>query len=141
MCAANAKFVQESAGAIHLAGFLDDLIPLSEASHAEVVEYVVEIPTRYAECFAVLGDGRRVAFRRRRRFIGWTGYQRCRSLLFSSDGLQVVIDIDQEATDGPIGDVCIQAAEAIARPRNSCERPRVRKFIGIDGNQVFLSVV
>ena len=38
---------------------LDSLIPLRNASHADVVEYRVEIPMRYAECYAILTDGRR----------------------------------------------------------------------------------
>ncbi len=39
---------------------LDEVIPLDGASHTDVVNYSVEIPLRYAECFALLCDGRKV---------------------------------------------------------------------------------
>mgnify|MGYP001824429162 FL=1 len=51
---------------------LDDAIPLQGASHADVCEYVVEIPMRYAECFALLNDGRKVGLKNPRQFVGWS---------------------------------------------------------------------
>ena len=54
--------------------FLDRAIPLSGASHADVVSYSVAIPMRYAECFGVLADGRKVRFADKRNFVGWSGY-------------------------------------------------------------------
>ena len=47
---------------------LDSLVPLRGASHGDVVEYRVEIPLRYAECYAVLPDGRQVKFADPRKF-------------------------------------------------------------------------
>jgi len=140
MCAANAHTVQESTAVIHLAGFLDDLIPLRNASHADVIGYSVEIPMRYAECFASLRDGRIVGFRHKRRFVGWTGYRKCRSLLFSSDGLHVMLDIDKESIVGPIGDVLIQSIDGLSRQDESHEGGLLRKFVGIDGSQVILHI-
>jgi hypothetical protein len=64
---------------------LDELIPLRRGSHADVVEYRVEIPMRYAECHAILADGSRVAFRNPRRF--GRGRQQRRDLR-ASDGSQ-----------------------------------------------------
>lgn len=136
MCAANAEAVYESPAAIQLAGFLDDLIPLRDASHADVIGYSVEIPMRYAECFAWLRDGRRVGFRHKRRFVGWTGYEACRSLLFNSEGLHLVIDVDDDSAAAPIGDVLIQPTESQSPPNQTGKGGRIRKFVGIDGSQV-----
>ena len=38
---------------------LDRLIPLDSASHAEVTGLCINIPTRYAECFATTADAYR----------------------------------------------------------------------------------
>ena len=80
--------------------FLDRTIPLNGVSHADVAEYVVEIPMRYAECFAVTQDGRKVRFLDRRQFVGWSGHDPRRSLLFVNNGLHVEIDTDP---DHPVG--------------------------------------
>ena len=44
-------------------GFLDRMLPLNGASHAEAVDYAIVIPMRYAECVAILADGRQVRLR------------------------------------------------------------------------------
>ncbi len=62
------------------ARILDDLIPLRGASHADVVEYRVEIPMRYAECHALLTDGRKVRLVDSRKFLGWSSHDSRRSL-------------------------------------------------------------
>ena len=80
--------------------FLDRTIPLNGASHADVAEYVVEIPMRYAECFAVTPDGNKVSFRDRRQFVGWSGHDPRCSLLFVNNGLHIEIDTDP---DHPVG--------------------------------------
>ena len=74
--------------------FLDRALPLRDASHADVVRYDVNIPMRYAECVAVLRDGRRVGLRNKRLFCGWTGYADRKSLLFRHQGLHIRIDVD-----------------------------------------------
>lgn len=74
--------------------FLDRAIPLSGASHADVVSYCVEIPMRYAECFAVLADGSKVSLVDRRKFVGWSGYDSPQSLLFCNNGLHIEVRTD-----------------------------------------------
>lgn len=95
--------------------FLDRTIPIHGASHADVVEYVVEIPMRYAECFAVLTNGEKVRFQDRRQFTGWSGHEPRRSLLFANNGLHIEIQIDPEhpvgrAAPGSIRDVILESA-------------------------------
>lgn len=95
--------------------FLDRTIPLTGASHADVLKYTVEIPMRYAECFALLGDGRKVSLSDRRKFIGWTGYGENRSLLFRNNGLHIEIQTNPEdpiGRDAPgnISDLILESA-------------------------------
>jgi len=52
----NALFGDSVADEDKIVSVLDDAIPLQGASHAEVSEYVVESPMRYAECFAVMAN-------------------------------------------------------------------------------------
>jgi hypothetical protein len=139
MCAASIDMMRESTANVYLADILDNLIPLRDASHAEVVRYHVDIPMRYAECFAELADGRRVAFRDKRRFIGWIGHRPCESLLFRSDGLHIAVEIAQ-GEHGPIRDVAVKTAKSMSGGRVQAVANRVRKFIGIDGSQVLMPV-
>jgi diketogulonate reductase-like aldo/keto reductase len=116
--------------------FLDRILPLNDASHTDVIRYTVNIPTRYARCFAELADGRTVCFRKLRKFIGWSGNESKRSLLFLDNGLHIEIqtDHDQPAgrkTPGRVRDVVLESASAI---RNRSDR----KFIGIDGSRILL---
>lgn len=62
---------------------LDQLLPLKNASHADVAHYGVDIPMRYSECYAKLNDGRIVRLRDARQFKGWAGMNGSRRLLFS----------------------------------------------------------
>ena len=71
--------------------FLDQMIPLKGASHADVVSYGVDTPMRYSECFAKLADGRIVRFRNARQFIGWSGQNGSRRMLFRSDAGRILI--------------------------------------------------
>ena len=95
--------------------FLDKAIPLSGASHADVVSYSVTIPMRYAECFGVLADGRKVQFAEKRKFIGWSGYGDDQSLLFCNNGLHIEIQTDPghpvgKSSPGNIKDVILESA-------------------------------
>ena len=63
---------------------LDRLLPLKNASHADVAHYGVDIPMRYSECYAKLRDGRIVRLRNARQFKGWVGMNGSRRLLFSN---------------------------------------------------------
>lgn len=71
--------------------FLDKIIPLQRASHAEVVSYAVDIPMRYAECYATLANGRKVRFRNAAQFIGWSDDDGKRAYLFRSGNRRVEI--------------------------------------------------
>ena len=69
--------------------FLDQVLPLKGASHADVDHYGVDIPMRYSECYAKLVDGRVVRLRDTRQFVGWTGVNGSRRLLFVEDGKEI----------------------------------------------------
>ena len=64
---------------------LDQLLPLAGASHADVVRYAVDIPMRYAECFATLADGRTVRLQDSQQLLGRTGDE-CDCLLLFAIG-------------------------------------------------------
>ena len=100
------------------AEFLDRAIPLEGASHADVVSYAVDIPMRYAECVATLRDGRKIRLQDSRQFMGFSGRDHDRSLLFKSGGRRIVIDARGE--------------------RRSAESNGVHKFIGRDGSLLFI---
>ena len=116
------------------ARILDSLIPLRGASHADVVEYRVEIPLRYAECYAVLADGSRARFLDPRKFLGWSSHEARRSLLFRNDEITLEVEIDNEAPQRECSTV--RSINLQAAIRNSANR--IKKFIGIDGDQLIL---
>ncbi len=113
---------------------LDDLIPLKGASHTDVVEYSVEVPFRYAECFAIMEDGRKVSFVEPRRFVGWSSYKPSRTLLFRVKGAHIELDIEDQLAGMAPGKVHNIKLEAMAL---RCAAT-MKKFIGIDGDQVLL---
>ncbi len=122
---------QESLDAVSL---LDDLIPLRDASHTDVVEYSVEIPLRNAECHALLKDGRKVGLVEPWKFVGWSSYDPSRTLLFRVNGAHLELDIEDELDGKAPGKIHNIVLEAVAlRCANT-----MKKFIGIDGNQVLL---
>lgn len=102
--------------------FLDQMIPLKEASHAEVVSYGVDTPMRYTECFARLADGRVVRFRNSRQFIGWSGMNGSRKLLFRSDA----------------GRILIPSRESLKQRVESKQTSSAHKFITRDGGLLFV---
>jgi|GEM_PF-946261 len=116
--------------------FLDRVVPLDGASHADVVRYTVEIPTRYARCFAELTDGRKVCFKKLRKFIGWSDDANKRSLLFRNNGLHIEIQIDSNRTSGQRGPG--QVSDVTLESAMTTEQEHSRKFIGIDGGQILL---
>lgn len=119
---------------IYAVSLLDDLIPLRDASHTDVVEYCVEVPFRYAECVALLADGRKVGLRNPRLFVGWSGKQQDRSLLFRINGAHLEVGVADEVSGQAPGKVHNITLEAFAL---RCAKS-VRKFIGIDGELVYL---
>ena len=74
--------------------FLDSSIPLKDASHGDVVSYSVETIWRKAECIATLACGRRVKLRDAWQFIGYTGHNPARFMLFLCNGRHVEVQID-----------------------------------------------
>ena len=122
---------QESLDAVTL---LDDLIPLRDASHTDVVEYSVEVPFRYAECYALLQDGRKVSLLEPRKFVGWSSHNPNRTLLFRVNGAHLELDVADELAGQAPGKIHSISLEAMAlRCANT-----VRKFIGIDGDLMLL---
>ena len=122
---------QDSLDAISL---LDDLIPLRDASHTEVVEYSVEVPRRNAECYALLQDGRKVGLVEPWLFRGWSSHDPSRTLLFQVNGTHLELDVEDELTGKAPGKIHNIILEAVAlRCANT-----MKKFIGIDGNLVLL---
>lgn len=69
---------------------LDQILPLAGASHADVVRYAVDIPMRYAECFATLTDGRKVRLENTHQLLGRTGDE-CDCLLLFSNGSRYLL--------------------------------------------------
>ena len=121
----------ESLGAVTL---LDDLIPLRDASHTDVVEYSVEVPFRYAECYALLQDGRKVGLVEPRKFVGWSSYDPSRKLLFRVNGTHLELDVEDELAGKAPGKIHNIVLEAVALRCAST----MKKFIGIDGKLVML---
>ena len=112
---------------------LDELIPLRNASHADVLEYCVDIPIRYAECFARLADGRKVALQEPRKFVGWSGHSASRSLLFRGKSSTLELDIGDAGNKSLPGKIRNIIFEFLA-PRSA---DSMRKFIGIDGSLLY----
>jgi len=104
-----------------MAAYLDQAVPLKGASHADVVSYAVDIPMRYAECYAVLANGNRVRLQNARQFMGWSGPEGERTLLFRNNGRRIVIDTCPERES-----------------RRSGHLDGVRKFIARDGGLLFM---
>ncbi|MFQ5609279.1 MAG: hypothetical protein ACE5F8_03315 [Woeseiaceae bacterium] len=94
----------------HDTEFLDEQLPLCGASHGDVVEYRVHVPMRYAECVAVLEDGRTAGFVDKRQFLGWSHDGRERALLFHNGRLQILL-----------------------RPESARRASTLDRFVGIDG--------
>ena len=122
---------QESLDAVTL---LDDLIPLRDASHTDVVEYVVEVPFRYAECHALLQDGRKVGLVEPKKFVGWSSHDPSRKLLFKINGAHLELDVEDELAGKAPGKIHNIILEAVAL---RCA-DTMKKFIGIDGKLVLL---
>lgn len=116
------------------ARILDNLIPLRGASHADVVEYRVEIPMRYAECRAILADGSQVRFKNPRKFLGWSSHDARRSLLFRNNDITLEVEVDNQAAAEERSTVrSINLQAAMRKGAN-----RLKKFIGIDGDLLTL---
>jgi hypothetical protein len=131
---------KSSYGQSRRAAFLDRTIPLANASHADVVEYSVDIPMRYAECSARLIDGRTVRLRNSRQFVGWSGWDGKRSFLFRSGLRRIEIQTDAGVR---IGNVCSGYVGVISwlvlmisASKAPIHNHATRKFIAPDGSQL-----
>jgi hypothetical protein len=107
---------------IEKAKFLDQMMPLNGASHAEAVSYGVDTPMRYSECFAKLADGRVVRLKDSRQFIGWSGMNGSRRLLFRSD----------------VGRILIPATVSQQQTAQERRTSGLHKFITRDGGLLFV---
>lgn len=83
------------------AKYLDQLVPLCGASHADVVDYRVSVPMRYAEVKARLVNGGTARLANARQFLGWRGYGPNPTLLFDCGERRVIVATGnrQETTD------------------------------------------
>lgn len=136
---------------------LDQFIPLDRVSHAEVASYTVEIPMRYARCFAILADGEKVGLQRSQQFAGWSGWVGRRSFIFVSGEIlfEIKTDADHSSSNrvpGNIQSVIVETAAMSIRNRKESitsinDRNGIRavgnsqaqrKFIATDGSQIVL---
>lgn len=118
--------------------FLDEAVPLRGASHADVVHYSIEVPMRYAECYGILRDGRKVPLANKRLFVAWSGRKAIHSLLFEARGMRIEARMDPAdqltcETSGNIAGIDIQSVriDSDAKPRNLGLHGR--HFIATDG--------
>jgi len=118
------------------ADYLDRAIPLDGASHAEVVEYSVDVPMRYAQYFARLADGRTVRLKDTSQFLGWSGWDSKRSFLFCNGRRRIEL---QSNVDRPISGVTSWLSVMIGRNASPVRRNYARKFIARDGSQLVLA--
>ena len=103
----------------HTVSFLDSAVPLKDASHGDVVRYSVETIWRKAECIATLIDGTKTKLRDAWQFIGYTGNDPARFLLFRSNEAHI---------------------EVAARANDINLTPdRARIYTSVDGSQVSLA--
>ena len=101
---------------------------------------------RYAECFALLKDGRKVGFVDRRRFVGFSRDTETPSYLFRKNLLH--IELRQKNPPGArngtprrLCDVILETAIRTIRtsgPTLNGHSDQDRKFIGVDGSLVTL---
>ena len=150
------KYAKES---LSTSEILDRHIPLNGASHADVINYTVQIPTRYAKCFGALANGDMVGLRDCRQFIGWSGRESRRSFLFVSEETCFEVRVDPNHPDGwdapgSIHTLVLKPSAAISSDVEGMtalvdvkegitdrrDRQYHRKFIAIDGSQILLSV-
>ena len=122
------------------AAFLDRTIPLRAASHADVVEYSVDIPTRNAQVCARLADGRVMRLRDVKQFVGWSGWTGKRSFLFRSGRQRIEIQTDAGLPIGADSDSLVSVISWLFLLVKNGETPvhnhAARKFIAPDGSQL-----
>lgn len=116
---------------------LDNALPLCDASHADVVEYQVETPMRYAECMAIMTDGRKIGLLKPRQFVGWSSHAPNRSLLFQSGDTHFEVVVEERLKGHAPGAIREVRLESGSERRSSF----AGKFIGRDGSLVVLPML
>ena len=125
------------------ARLLDSRIPLADASYRDVAGLEIDVPMRYAELVAVLGDGRRVRLRRRSQLLGWFGPDGRRTFYFGCRNGDVICVRTNSARRRVIRDVDVRDDITLCRaPSAADSRIRglggnARKFIAVDGSLCF----
>ena len=140
------RFGGNSMSSATLEHLLDDLVPLRNASHADVDRYTIEIPMRYCRCMALLKDGRKTELVNPRSFVGWAYDGSAHSYLFHGDdtfvelcrrpngtGARVLVAGQDGIAVQMLPDDCVDVIDA---PNGSI---RGRKYTGIDGSLFVLS--
>ena len=125
--------------------FLDEHIPLDAASFEDVRRLGVDLPTRYAECFAELADGRRVRLRRPQQLLGRTDAGDRQSFYFTCEGGQVIrLRTDSAFTRQIRGMDCWNEVSCCRAFSSSDMRVRrlggdVHRIIAVDGSLLFMT--
>lgn len=125
--------------------FLDEQIPLIGASYADVVGLGVDIPTRYAECFAVLKDGSKVRLRRREQLLGRSGSGHRQRVYFACDDGRILCLRTNGRRRRQLRSVhCWQRVALCRAFASSDERVRrlgrhVVRLVAVDGSLLFLA--
>ena len=118
-----------------IAQTLDRAIPLAGASHADVVDYAIAIPMRYAECVATLKDGRQVRLRKPEQLIGWSGSDKRRTILFKNGARGFELTINS-ARRRRVRSLHSCRLEIVAPHSGGRQRPR--KLISRDGSLAYV---
>lgn len=125
--------------------FLDEQIPLDAASFDDVCRLGVDLPTRYAECFAELDDGRHVRLRRPQQLLGRTDAGDRQSFYFTCERGQVIRLRTDRAFKREIRGMHCWSNVTFCRAFSSSD-PRVRRLgsdvhriIAVDGSLLFMA--
>jgi hypothetical protein len=123
---------------------LDRLIPLDSASHAEVTGLCINIPTRYAECFATTADGRTARLRNRRQLLGWSMSAQNRVYYFrcGEDVIRIRTDSSRRRQIRQVERwEAFEACHALsgADPRVAELGPEADKIVAPDGSLLFIA--
>ncbi|MEO1202379.1 MAG: hypothetical protein AAFX10_06715 [Pseudomonadota bacterium] len=118
--------------------FLDQCFPLKGASHADVVDYAIVIPMRYAECVAILKDGTEARFREPRQLIGWSGPAERRRFYFQGSHKAAVVRTSQSRRRRirevrVLEGFTVLSDQAVTGGRTSGAAKALEKVVGRDG--------
>jgi Malate synthase G, alpha-beta insertion domain len=117
---------------------LDLMVPLAGASHADAIDYAIVIPLRYAECAAILADGRQVRLREARQLVGWSGPAARRTFVFRNGdrGFEIRLDAARRRRVREVRSFLLAIERSL-----EFGAERVRKLIACDGSLVYVREV